>query len=433
MSRAGHLYIPHQALATSPDLFHAERTRKARERKDTISNALTGSPPLQLLQPSPNETLQQAAVRQQNNLLSLLGSHVAISSAYNSLTGWKHFTQFCQLNAIDLFLLRQHAHFGPSPYPFKATVLATFLTYLCVDLGLTGVTACTYLWAVRYAHECNHLETSAFDHKVLTLIRASCRRHFLADASTISRKRLPFTFDMLDAGLDQLWSMQILLHLAIVTAILTCITYLLRKSECLHGFVEDHYLRSQDVEFEIQHPITGVISWCMAHEAHSNANETLLSVKLNIRSAKNDQFGRGFPYENKVAVLSETCRFCIATVLWTYAKSARPLFDMPFFSSSIPGSSFILTYECFKAELKKAAQCCGFPSARIGTHSLRIFGASLLHAAGKDSLYIMHWGRWKSLCFMDYIQWSLKEMEEARLATSNPLTFLNEDLLKLHM
>ena len=340
---------------------------------------------------------------------------------------------YCSANAIDLFLVRQHSHFAPSPYPFKSTVLANFLTYLCVEVGVSGPTACAYLWAVRYAHECNHLETSAFDHKVLTLIRSACRRQFVADQSQLSTKRLPFTFEMLDAGLEQLWSMHVLLHMAIVAAILTCITYLLRKSECLHGFVEDHYLRTQDVEFEILDVATGSTSWCQSWEASRYSSAQLLAVKLNIRSAKNDQFGKGYPYHNKVATLSESCRFCIATVLWTYAKAARPLHDMPFFSSSIPNNSFILTYETLKSELKKAAVLCGFPAIRIGTHSLRIFGASLLHAAGKDSLYIMHWGRWKSLCFMDYIQWSLQEMEAARVATSNPVIFLNNDLNQLHM
>ena len=354
-------------------------------------------------------------------MLSLLGSHVALSSAYCSLTGWKHFQTFCTANGIDIFLRHQHSHFPPSPYPFATTVLGNFLTYLCVDKGVQGLSACAYLWAVRYAHTCNHLDVKAFDHSCLTLIRSACKRQFTADESRVVTRRLPFTYDMLDAGLQHFWDISNLLYLALVTAILTSIVYLLRKSECLHGFLDDHYLRSQDVEFEITDPASTRTSWCSSHDAHLYPTFVLSKVRLFIRSAKNDQYGNGYPYENSVKQLSGANRFCIATVLWSYAIKARPLVDMPFFSCSVPGASFILTYEFLKTELKRAAVACGYPAARFGTHSLRIFGASLLHAAGKDSAYIMHWGRWKSLCFLDYIHWSLQEMEHARDVITNPI------------
>ena len=419
MNSRGQLYIPNQTLATSPELLHETRISKQSRRKIQISETLTGTSGHLDTAPQ-DESIEDAARRHQRNMLSLLGSHVAVSSAYCSLTGWKHFKSFCTSNGIDIFLRHQHAHFPPSPYPFASTILGNFLTYLCVDKGVQGLSACAYLWAVRYAHTCNHLDVSAFDHSCLTLIRSACKRQFIANEARVITRRLPFTYDMLDTGLLYLWDITNILHLALVTAILTSITYLLRKSECLHGFLDDHYLRSQDVEFEITDPETHQTFWCPSHDAHLYSTLVLSKARLFIRSAKNDQYGNGYPYENTVKQLSATNRFCIATVLWAYAVKAIPLKDMPFFSCSVPGSSFILTYEFMKTELKRAAERSGYSAARFGTHSLRIFGASLLHAAGKDSAYIMHWGRWKSLCFLDYIHWSLQEMEHARDVIANP-------------
>lgn len=434
VSSRGVCYIPSSELATSPALFSAVREAKAVQRHADVVHQLTGSPAIQIRRAAAGETSSERAQRQQNNLLALLGQVVSPATAYASLTGWRHFTTFCLANGIDVFLKKRPTTYAvQSPYPFAVTVLGTFLTYLCVERDVSGLSACTYLWAVRYAHQCNFLDTSAFDHDMLTLTRAACKRNYMATETKVSTRRLAFTLEMFEAGVKHLWNPAVLLHLAVMVACLVSITYLLRKSECLFGFHEDHHLRSQDVSFEVSDPFSGVVTWITSDQAAQYEHCVLLSVKVVIRSAKNDQCGHGYPYHNKVTQLDANNKFCIASAMWLWATRAHPLWDMPFFSSSRVGASFILQYPYFKGELKKAAVLCGFPPERIGTHSLRIYGASVLHAAGKDSLYIMHWGRWKSLCFLDYIQWSLAEMEMARSTTANPTVFLNNDLQRLHL
>ena len=47
----------------------------------------------------------------------------------------------------------------------------------------------------------------------------------------------------------------------------------------------------------------------------------------------------------------------------------------------------------------------------MGSHSLRIGGASALYAAFKDAALVQRWGRWKSDAFQDYI-WEARDVAE---------------------
>ena len=52
-----------------------------------------------------------------------------------------------------------------------------------------------------------------------------------------------------------------------------------------------------------------------------------------------------------------------------------------------------------QAWLRTAAGASGVPPARIGTHSLRIGGATALHRAGWELAQIQRFGRWSSDAF----------------------------------
>lgn len=52
--------------------------------------------------------------------------------------------------------------------------------------------------------------------------------------------------------------------------------------------------------------------------------------------------------------------------------------------------------------LKQAASLLGEDSKETGTHSLGIGGASEMHNQGVPDSWIMDWGNWSSLAFLDY-------------------------------
>ena len=61
-----------------------------------------------------------------------------------------------------------------------------------------------------------------------------------------------------------------------------------------------------------------------------------------------------------------------------------------------------------QALLENAAIAEGSDPAHLGTHSLRIGGASALWAMYKDSALVRRWGRWSSDCFHGYL-WENRE------------------------
>ena len=61
-----------------------------------------------------------------------------------------------------------------------------------------------------------------------------------------------------------------------------------------------------------------------------------------------------------------------------------------------------------QSALESAAVAVGADPGTIGTHSLRIGGASALWAAYKDSALVRRWGRWSSDAFHGYL-WETRE------------------------
>ena len=415
-------------------MFHEIHAAASESRRASTARVVIADQRHGLLSAPSIETLEQRSLRQRQNMLSLVACCVSTSSSYSATTGWRAWIVFTSQNSIDMFLRFVHAHFVPSPYPFEVSVLGEFLTYLVEHVEVCGLSACQYLWAVRHGFVVNHQPVHYFGHPLLTSLRAACKREFVSSTTRATTKRLPFTLEMLTYGTTYLWCTRLYPRmLALVVALKCMITYLLRKSECIYGVDGDHYVKSDDVSFLVRNLTSGVELWCASYDAHKFADHTVLSMKFVVPSAKNDQAGDGYPYCNDVTTVTHTTLFCIVTDCFEWAVRARPLATLPFFSSSLDPDPFILEYKFVKDQIKLAAASCGFDPKRFGTHSCRIFGASVLQAAGRDNNYIQHWGRWKSLSFLDYIEWSLVEMESARASTCNPLLLSNEDLRRLHV
>jgi site-specific recombinase XerD len=79
---------------------------------------------------------------------------------------------------------------------------------------------------------------------------------------------------------------------------------------------------------------------------------------------------------------------------------ARPGLNAPFFSSG----TFQLSPGLLNKWLSAVALKFRLDPKRISSHSLRIGGASNLAASGVNDYVIQKMGRWKSLCFLQYIR-----------------------------
>ena len=74
----------------------------------------------------------------------------------------------------------------------------------------------------------------------------------------------------------------------------------------------------------------------------------------------------------------------------------------------------------------------GLDPTRYSSPSLRIAGASALAAAGKPDWFIKKMGRWKSLAFLQYIQFSVTSMRAAVTAIISPTCVTVVNLIATH-
>ena len=222
--------------------------------------------------------------------------------------------------------------------------------------------------------------------------------------------------------------------LCIIVASHLAVTLILRCSEYIYS-LEQHFIRGQDVVFELVDPVTGVVSIIASPDAHRFDHLVLRTTYVYLRDAKNDQEGKGNGYGFTPSPISDTNVFDIATELFDCARRCRPFAKAPFFSCTHGPSTFVLQYKSFKAALKRAAVVLSGTGAdaKIGTHSLRILGVALQHAAHVTDLDIMTYMRSKSLSFLRYIRLSMSTIQGYRSAAANPLLYTDADVQMLRM
>ena len=423
------------SVGGSESAFQHKLAESVHKIRSSSAVAFTGSSDYVPSKASKLETHAEQMTRIRSNVYLRSTACVQPSTEHLYKTGWSHYVTWCKDKGYDHSLKTQPSWFIASDWPFADTVLVEFLVDIQLERDILGVTASGYLSAVRHGFRTNRWSLEPFDNPVIADTRAA---HRIADSALRSfseTQRLPFTHEMLAAGIQQLWSPSIRLDVAVRVGIEISLTFLLRKSELLYCSSQavQHFLRAQDVIFTLR-STDGAIVEVPSPDVHRFRNSEVLSVLLFVRSAKNDSGGKGKPYRLNVREVNASCAFCVVSSMFNWAVDACPLASLPFLSCNRGASldSFVLSYQHFKAEIKRAASACGFDPTRFGSHSLRIGGATLLHAAHKDNLFIKEWGRWKSLCFLDYIEWSLGAMEVASASIADPTRFSNLDLFALH-
>jgi integrase len=192
-------------------------------------------------------------------------------------------------------------------------------------------------------------------------------------------------------------------EIRIWTAIVIGYFFLLRVSELLEVRFEDIQPRRGD-------------AWC---GEWSRAD----SATVLIRGSKTDQFNLG----------------CIRTQ-HRVGGTLCPVGVMKMWSSLNPTDETILGLNgvhakregrhVIQAWLKAAATAVGLPAERVGTHSLRIGGATALYNAGWELGAIQRFGRWASNAFHGYLWDSHSLQKGASKAMMSAKTDLHLGILK---
>lgn len=399
-----------------------------------VMHGCAGSTAL-VLRPVLDEATLDFRLRMAQNLNNLVRTSVDDNTERTYCTGVRCWLAFLvKMEILDKFLSVVPVWFTFVNWSFASSILGQFLAYLVTDNGVAYPTASGYLSAVRHYFKVNMKSLEPFLCVSLQDARKSLKLRHEAQQSSADSRRQAYTHEMLKCLETSVCSRFDAKGFCIIVAAHLAVTLILRCSEYLYS-LEQHFIRGQDVIFELVDPATGVVSIIASSEAYLFDHLELRTTYVYLRDAKNDQEGKGNGYGFTPSPVTATNVFDIATELFDCAKRCRPHLKAPFFSCTHGPSTFVLHYKPFKAALKRAAVILAGTGAdaKIGTHSLRILGVALQHAAHVTDLDIMTYMRSKSLSFLRYIRLSMSTIQGYKSAAANPFLYTDADIRMLRM
>jgi hypothetical protein len=320
------------------------------------------------------------------------------------------------------------------PFPLPVMVIGSFMAWLSVDKGLNPHTVAQYTSHVRNGFRQQLVDYSFFDHVALTQVRQSLKLTWALKDSQAANfsKRLPMTIEMLEVMRKNVVSFNDLVDHASYVACIMATTMILRRSHLVMT-TANHFIRAKDVKFLFYNPVTK-LSWeCTATDVFKHNINHLIGISVWIRSSKVDVLGEGYMISYKVQTIGPTCAFCVATLMFEWARLAKPMSDNPFLSyNGNVGRPWALSSDRYSGIIKRTAVACGLNPKWFDTHSNRIGGATIMAADGHPNHNIQRAGGWSSLSFLDYIQWSQRSWDSVLCSLSNPKIFTNDQMKKLN-
>jgi hypothetical protein len=216
----------------------------------------------------------------------------------------------------------------------------------------------------------------------------------------------------------------------VIVALQLSFVCLLRASETVIS-VENHFLRACDVKFCLVDAQSGLEFWIVPEQAYLYSSDWLKGCSIRIRSAKNDQGGRGYKYyfEREVS-LSSTAAFDLVFDMFSLAQATRPEGEEAFCSQKECSGVYRLPYYRLNDIVKKVAVEMGQDPERYSSHSLRIGGATAMSLAGISDHIIMIYGRWKSLAFLLYARKCRATSDVVVSSILNPINFTSDDVIR---
>ena len=179
---------------------------------------------------------------------------------------------------------------------------------------------------------------------------------------------------------------------AVAVGVVVAFFFLLRISEYAaqdsHAMAK-YILRRQDVSFRRN---GRVCTWDQRPD----------EVEIVVRGSKTDQVGDGV-VRNQFMVSHDGVCPVRALVLWFKVTDDAGLpASAPLFS--VPGKEgwTVITRQQVSEAIKAAGAAVGIKRSALGTHSARIGGATALLHAKVPQEVVRIFGRWRSMCFVDY-------------------------------
>ncbi len=363
-------------------------------------------------------------------------SHCVEESSEDSYaTAWQHYLAMCASLCCDPLLRLPHpvyaAEAARQGIAYDTMMILVFIAYLQSPTDPADnrkpPTIASYVSGLRHYWRAHLMDLGGFNHPLIAqykraLVITNPDRELAKDFI-----RLPFTVDMVMFAKTSGFDATSMEGQCITTAMEVQLTMLHRVGEILPT-ADDHYMRAVDVIFQLT--VTGDPVYVTAADAHRHDIAHLTGVVFTTRSAKNDQAGNGSRiYMDVQDEQSPQVAFCVASDAFRWAQRARPRGADSFFSYH---NRWQLTPDEYSLAIKLVAKRMGLDPTRYSSHSLRIAGASALAAAGKPDWFIKKMGRWKSLAFLQYIQFSVTSMRAAVTAIISPTCFTIGDLIATH-
>lgn len=386
-----------------------------------------------VLVPLIQEALADFRSRMQSNFNNIIRTSVQDNTARTYCSGvrcWKGFVAKMQLP--DEFLEIIPTWFIRQTWSYQSAMIGQFLTYLVSDNGVGFPTASGYVSAVQFFFKSNIKRIDMFSCTSLQDARKSLKLRHEQRVSSAESRRRPYSHAMLKCLETNVVSRFDPKGFCIIVAAHLAVTLILRCSEYIFS-LEQHFIRGQDVLFELFNPRTNQKFVIASPDAYLHDDCQLCTTYIYLRDAKNDEEGQGNGYGFAPSPVSESNMFDIATEMFRCAVMCRPLHKIPFFSCTHGRSTFVLMYKEFNAALKRGAFHATGSALKIGSHSLRILGVAIQHAAQVSDVNIQVYMRSKSLSFLRYIRLSLSTVEGYRSAAANPSLYTDEDILMLNM
>lgn len=424
-------------LAEGKSLSVLTVERKQASRKARLVNP-ADTPDDIIVKPQGLESQQAKWRRYQNNWRWVAKHNVSLGSRVCYSQAWKSYEKFCKSVGIDdLFLFKPSSVFlaesdtpGDSPpFEYKVLVMLSYIAAMYGDEKLSHKTVGTYLSGIRHYFGQKFRSVEFFDEPIISQTRSSLAYlHAQNDSLASEKKTLPFTCDMIVYGKDVFFKgfASTWLRRGIIVGMIIAFCCLLRRSELLITEA-NHFLRGQDVVFDVMHNGKQISIYPRA--AYLYLRTTVVGVSITVHSAKNDWEGEGhrmyFTRHDETAAYG----FDLVMEMFDWAQEAKPRNDDAFLTH---GGTHIVDYESMTKAIKDIAVAFKFDPARYSMHSLRVGGASTLAASGKPTHYIQKMGRWKSLAFLGYIFWAVSGMADALRTLSNPVYFTASDVAKVH-
>jgi hypothetical protein len=369
-----------------------------------------------------------------SNISVAMENSVAKSSRISYSVGWHRWLKFTDLVGTDPFLRKtpdawsqwSTTEDGSLFASFPVTCVAGFLCFLVNDnfAPVQPSTAINYLSAVRFNLMINGVAVSFMDDSIvvqktrtgLMNLWRSKEGNSLAD-----KKTLPISVDMIFSMKLQKSSIS---EFACFTAAIFGYHVLCRVSEYLYTPNTKHHILARSVVFQSR-GINNEVVHVLSSDVHCYPKESIVGCYLTIKDSKNDPSGEGsrYPY-TRILVRSPGCLYDFTEVLYDWAAFARPVPNAPFFSSG----TFKLSPVILNKWLSSVAVRFSLDPKRISSHSLRIGGASNLAASGVNDYVIQKMGRWKSLCFLQYIRLASGAFSKAADNLSNSSIFSVNDV-----